>query len=240
MLFAQLQPGHAGQARHPRLLVRAHGARRLRPARRRWPSGRGTTETAAVARQIRAEEEAMAMRLGEQWDRTVEASLKGRDAAEALDDYLADAHALETQAIDAARARAEARGHARARADPREPPRRDRPPPRADLERRLAGPRRLTQPRQGRRAAAGRAQLERLLRRPARHAGQAGDVRLRLRAPRDRRRTSSSRAWRGSPATARPRWSPTQILPDERAAAEFSLRRVRRAALDASLEAALT
>src|SRR6478609_8005464 len=57
----------------------------------------GDEETAAVAREIRAEEEAMAVRIGEQWDRTVEASLKGRDAAETLDGYLADAHALETQ-----------------------------------------------------------------------------------------------------------------------------------------------
>ena len=57
----------------------------------------GDEDTAAVAREIRAEEEAMAVRIGEQWDRTVAASLKGRDAAETLDGYLADAHALETQ-----------------------------------------------------------------------------------------------------------------------------------------------
>ena len=90
----------------------------------------GDEETAAVAREIRAEEEAMAVRIGEQWDRTVAASLKGRDAAETLDGYLADAHALETQSATLARQGPEARGHARARADPREPSRRDEPPPR--------------------------------------------------------------------------------------------------------------
>ncbi len=53
----------------------------------------GDPETAAVARRIRAEEEAMAARLGATWDRSVAAS--GDD----LNAYLADAHALEAQAI---------------------------------------------------------------------------------------------------------------------------------------------
>jgi ferritin-like metal-binding protein YciE len=57
----------------------------------------GDEPTAAVAREIRAEEEAMAIRIGDFWDKTVAASLKDRDPAEHIDDYLADAHALETQ-----------------------------------------------------------------------------------------------------------------------------------------------
>jgi ferritin-like metal-binding protein YciE len=59
----------------------------------------GDTETVDVARRIRAEEDAMAARLGAAWDRTVAASLEGKDPGEALDDYLSDAHALEAQAI---------------------------------------------------------------------------------------------------------------------------------------------
>jgi ferritin-like metal-binding protein YciE len=60
----------------------------------------GDTETAEVARRIRDEENAMAIRLSESWDRAVDASLDGKDPADALDHYLADAHALEMQAIE--------------------------------------------------------------------------------------------------------------------------------------------
>jgi ferritin-like metal-binding protein YciE len=60
----------------------------------------GDAETVAVARRIRAEEDAMATTLGGSWDRSVAASLEGKDPAEALDGYLADAHALEAQAIE--------------------------------------------------------------------------------------------------------------------------------------------
>ena len=60
----------------------------------------GDQETADVARRIREEENAMAIRLDGFWDRTVDASLDGKDPAEALDDYLADAHALEAQALE--------------------------------------------------------------------------------------------------------------------------------------------
>jgi len=60
----------------------------------------GDHETADVARRIRDEENAMAIRLSESWDRTVAASLKDKDPAEVLDNYLADAHALEMQAIE--------------------------------------------------------------------------------------------------------------------------------------------
>jgi ferritin-like metal-binding protein YciE len=60
----------------------------------------GDAETADVARRIRAEEDAMAARLGGSWDRTVAASLEGKDHLdEQLLHYLADAHALEAQAI---------------------------------------------------------------------------------------------------------------------------------------------
>jgi ferritin-like metal-binding protein YciE len=60
----------------------------------------GDTETAEVAKRIRAEEDAMAARLGEAWERTVDASLEGKDPGDVLDNYLADAHALEAQAIE--------------------------------------------------------------------------------------------------------------------------------------------
>jgi ferritin-like metal-binding protein YciE len=60
----------------------------------------GDAETADVARRIRAEEDAMAARLGASWERTVAASLEGKDDLdEQLLKYLADAHALEAQAI---------------------------------------------------------------------------------------------------------------------------------------------
>jgi ferritin-like metal-binding protein YciE len=53
-----------------------------------------------VAQRIRDEENAMAIRLSESWDRAVDASLDGKDPADAIDHYLADAHALEKQAIE--------------------------------------------------------------------------------------------------------------------------------------------
>jgi ferritin-like metal-binding protein YciE len=59
----------------------------------------GDGATAEVAKRIRADEDAMAARLAGSWDRAVDASLKGKDVSEALDSYLADAHALEAQAI---------------------------------------------------------------------------------------------------------------------------------------------
>ncbi|MEX1140992.1 MAG: DUF892 family protein [Thermoleophilaceae bacterium] len=64
----------------------------------------GDDETAAVAESIRAEEGAMADRLGDSFDRAVEASLakvwKDEDLAEHLIDYLADVHAIEGQSIE--------------------------------------------------------------------------------------------------------------------------------------------
>ena len=62
----------------------------------------GDTETAEVARRIRAQEDAMAARIAETWDRAVEESLREAekdDLDESLVKYLADAHAIEAQAI---------------------------------------------------------------------------------------------------------------------------------------------
>ncbi|MQA74745.1 MAG: DUF892 family protein [Solirubrobacterales bacterium] len=62
----------------------------------------GDPETAAVARAIRDEERAMSDRLASSFDLAVAASLAARgsdDLPEQLDAYLADVHALEQQAI---------------------------------------------------------------------------------------------------------------------------------------------
>ena len=62
----------------------------------------GDPETAAVARRIRAEEDAMAARLAGMWDVAVQASLREKDADDLSDElgsYLTDAHAIEAQAI---------------------------------------------------------------------------------------------------------------------------------------------
>ncbi|HEX8068028.1 MAG TPA: DUF892 family protein [Thermoleophilaceae bacterium] len=62
----------------------------------------GDGETAAMAREIREQEAAMAERLAAGFDRAVEASLRDvdpSDLAEQLTKYLADAHAIEAQAI---------------------------------------------------------------------------------------------------------------------------------------------
>jgi ferritin-like metal-binding protein YciE len=62
----------------------------------------GDTETVELARSIREQESAMARRLEEAFDRATEASLRAvgaSDRAEQLNKYLADAHAIEAQAI---------------------------------------------------------------------------------------------------------------------------------------------
>ena len=62
----------------------------------------GDAETAAVARRIRDEERSMAERLAGSFDRAAEASLRQLgpdDLGEQLAKYLADAHAIEAQAI---------------------------------------------------------------------------------------------------------------------------------------------
>jgi ferritin-like metal-binding protein YciE len=62
----------------------------------------GDEQTAAVARDIRAEEDAMRSRVGARWDAIVDTALaeaKGDDLERHLVHYLADAHALEQQAL---------------------------------------------------------------------------------------------------------------------------------------------
>src|SRR4051795_10009483 len=62
----------------------------------------GDAETAQAARLIRGDEDAMSRRIADHWESAVEASLqaKGDDDLDArLNKYLADAHAIEAQAI---------------------------------------------------------------------------------------------------------------------------------------------
>jgi ferritin-like metal-binding protein YciE len=62
----------------------------------------GDSDAAAVARSIREQESAMARRLEDNFDRAVDASLRDvgpDDLDEQLNKYLADAHAIEAQAI---------------------------------------------------------------------------------------------------------------------------------------------
>jgi ferritin-like metal-binding protein YciE len=62
----------------------------------------GDAGTATLAREIGAQERAMAERLEEDFDRAVEASLREKsadDIGKELDKYLTDAHAIEAQAI---------------------------------------------------------------------------------------------------------------------------------------------
>src|SRR5918911_3190507 len=62
----------------------------------------GDEETATVARDIREQERAMADRLAASFDRAVRASLSGKGSEDPRQDvvkYLADAHAIEAQAI---------------------------------------------------------------------------------------------------------------------------------------------
>ncbi|MDA0178872.1 ferritin-like domain-containing protein [Solirubrobacter phytolaccae] len=96
LLFAQANPDTPGK-----LATHAYSYEHMELAAydllERVAQRAGDAETAAVAREIRGEEEAMAVRIGGFWDKTVAASLSGRDPGEHIDDYLADAHALETQ-----------------------------------------------------------------------------------------------------------------------------------------------
>jgi ferritin-like metal-binding protein YciE len=59
----------------------------------------GDPETAEMARSIREEEHSMAERLAACFEEAVEASLSDRDLEDQLVSYLADAHAIENQAI---------------------------------------------------------------------------------------------------------------------------------------------
>ena len=77
---------------------------------RRLAERAGDEETARMAREIAAEEEAMAGRLADSFDAAVDASLEGADPEgvnSSLLSYLRDAHALEGQAIELLEAGAE-------------------------------------------------------------------------------------------------------------------------------------
>ena len=188
VLFAKLNPDTPGK-----LAAHAYSYEHLELASyellARVAERAGDQATAEVARRIRDEERAMGERLAGVFDRAVEASLRDvprADLDEQLVKYLADAHALEAQAIqllergpdivgDPELARlfeehlAESREHQRL------------------VTERLEAHGGVALAAQGRGAAAGRHQLGHVLRSPARHAGQADRLRLRLRAPRDRR-----------------------------------------------------
>jgi ferritin-like metal-binding protein YciE/nucleoside-diphosphate-sugar epimerase len=101
LLFARSQPDAPGK-----LVAHAFAYEHMEVAAyellRRLAEHAGDEETAAVARRIGAEEERMAERLAERFDVAVEASLAEvdpGDLGEQLVRYLADAHAIEQQAV---------------------------------------------------------------------------------------------------------------------------------------------
>ncbi len=101
LLFAKAQPDTSGK-----LVAHAYSYEHLELAAyellRRVAERAGDTATAETARKIRDQEERMAKRLEENFDRAAEASLRevGRDDLdEQLNKYLADAHAIEGQAM---------------------------------------------------------------------------------------------------------------------------------------------
>src|SRR4051812_2912828 len=101
LLFAKFQPDTPGK-----LVTHAFSYEHMEVAAyellRRVAERAGSTDAAATAREIGEEERRMAGRLESLFDRAVEASLRdiGRDdLTEQLRKYLADAHAIEMQAI---------------------------------------------------------------------------------------------------------------------------------------------
>ena len=101
VLFAKLQPDTPGK-----LVAHAYSYEHLEVAAyellRRVADRASSPETAAVARDVCAEERRMAGRLESVFDRAVEASLREvepADLAEQTQKYLADAHAIEMQSI---------------------------------------------------------------------------------------------------------------------------------------------
>lgn len=101
VLFARSQPDTPGK-----LTAHAYAYEHMELAAyellRRAALAAGDDETARVAEEIAAEERAMALRLEGSFDVAVEASLRDLapdDLGEQLDEYLADAHAIEQQAI---------------------------------------------------------------------------------------------------------------------------------------------
>lgn len=102
LLFARLQPDTPGK-----LTSHAYSYEHLELAAYellgRFAEWAGDEETVETAKRIRGEEESMADRLAALFDVTVEASLRDlvrEDLREQLVKYLADAHAIEEQAIE--------------------------------------------------------------------------------------------------------------------------------------------
>lgn len=100
VLFAKLNPDTPGK-----LAMHAYSYEHMELAAyellRRIAQRAGDEQLVALADRIGAQERAMADRVGERWDRAVEASLRGKDAddlGKELVNYLRDAHALEGQA----------------------------------------------------------------------------------------------------------------------------------------------
>ncbi len=101
LLFARVQPATPGK-----LVAHAFSYEHLELAAydllERVADRAGDEETAESARRIRAEEQRMADRLAASFDRAVDASLREvgpDDLGEQLTKYLADAHAIEAQAM---------------------------------------------------------------------------------------------------------------------------------------------
>jgi ferritin-like metal-binding protein YciE len=101
VLFAKLNPDTPGK-----LAMHAYSYEHMELAAyellRRMADRAGDAPVAALAQRIGADERAMADRIGERWDRAVDASLHEKDADdldEELEKYLRDAHALEAQAL---------------------------------------------------------------------------------------------------------------------------------------------
>jgi ferritin-like metal-binding protein YciE len=102
VLFARSQPDTPGK-----LVAHAFAYEHMELAAYellgRVASRAGDGETASIAARIAGEEEAMASRLAASFDQAVEASLEEPDPeylSDQLDRYLADAHAIENQAIE--------------------------------------------------------------------------------------------------------------------------------------------
>lgn len=100
-LFAKLNPDTPGK-----LVAHGYSYEHMEAAAYALLAGvadrAGDTETAAMAREIEAQENAMAQRLAASFDIAVEASLRDsgpEDISKQLDAYLEDAHAIEGQSI---------------------------------------------------------------------------------------------------------------------------------------------
>jgi ferritin-like metal-binding protein YciE len=112
LLFARAQPDTAGK-----LVAHAYSYEHMELASyellARVAERAGDRDTADAAIRIRGEEQSMADRLAASFDRAVDASLRdvGRDDLdEHLDKYLADAHAIEAQALQLLESAEEAAG----------------------------------------------------------------------------------------------------------------------------------